>query len=52
LETAENILGFREIRKRDWIPGNKGKKLKKDIQMTLNRSKRRSKKLKLQKNMG
>jgi hypothetical protein len=50
VETGENILGFREIQKKDWMSEETWTKIqeRKNIKMTLNSSKTRSKKLKLQ----
>jgi hypothetical protein len=49
LETAENILGFRDIKK-DWMSEETGSKIQKwkNIKIMLNRSKTRSKKPELQ----
>jgi hypothetical protein len=50
VETVENILGFREIKKKDWMSEETWTKIqkRKNIKMMLNSSKTRSKKLTLQ----
>jgi hypothetical protein len=54
LENAENISGFREIKKKDCMSEETWTKIqkRKNIKMMLNRSSTRIKKLKLQKNIG
>jgi hypothetical protein len=54
LETAENMLGFREIKKKNRVSEETWTKIqkRKNIKMMLNRSGTRSEKLKLQKNIG
>jgi hypothetical protein len=52
VETAENILGLREIKKKNWISEEIWTKIqkRKNIKMMLNRSKPRIKKLKFEEN--
>jgi hypothetical protein len=49
LESAENILGFRGIKKKDWMSEETRTKIqkRKNIKMMLNRSSTRSKSLTL-----
>jgi hypothetical protein len=50
LETAETVLGFREIKKKDWMLEKTWTKIqkRKNIKMMLNRPSTRNKKLRLQ----
>jgi hypothetical protein len=54
LETAENILGFRQLKKKDWMSEETWTKIQKqkNIKTMLNKSKTRSKNFNYKKNIG